>query len=193
MGLQPLVWKTWIYKRWFKNFLQFYLCTVGGVSQSLWRVRWYLRLYTYFLHMWPRTEHGFLFFLTCESGSGWGFMVCNFHPSPAASGPLHESGSLIPCLNYCLNEQEARTRSATAPPSFTLPSFILSVSLSPFLCFNYLRLGLLTLFPPLFAASHKFRLWCFYITPRFIKNKFKRKQTPMWSLEVSLCLRGRML
>lgn len=38
---------------------------------------------------------------------------------------MHESDSLIPCLNYCLNEQESGTCTVTAPLSFT-PS--LSVS-----------------------------------------------------------------
>ena len=39
------------------------------------------------------------------------------HEQPV--GSLHETDSLIPGLNYCLNEQETRTRTVTAPPSFT--------------------------------------------------------------------------
>lgn len=64
-------------------------------------------------------------------------------PRPGASP--HEPDTLIPCLNYCLNEQETRTRTATALPSFTRPLSVSHPSSSRFhFCsfssFNYPRL-----------------------------------------------------
>lgn len=70
-------------------------------------------------------EHGFLFF-SCTIVAvieALQPVTTVHHQQPV--GSLHESDSLIPCLNYCLNEQETRTRTVRAPPSLTR---LLSVS-----------------------------------------------------------------
>ena len=65
-------------------------------------------------------EHGFSLFFSCTIAAVVEVLrpvTAIHHEQPV--GSLHESDSLILGLNYCLNEQETRTRTVTAPPSFT--------------------------------------------------------------------------
>lgn len=96
-------------------------------------------------------QHGFLFFSgTVVAAFEVLWPVTTIHHQQLACS-LHESDSLIPCLNYCLNEQETRTGTVTALPSFTRS---LSVShLSPSL-FHFCSFSVsLTQFSFVFAAA----------------------------------------